>query len=151
MMTDEQTTEQAIAAFHNLSGDDMMQLKALNTRVQSHKEKWGKRMGGQQIAEYSFEEPWIQNDPLIGELIFDFMGGKGLLILYVWDDWNDSHTELFASTDPSKYDKLDLRTALIIVSGAVRKDRFASGSLVRAFESGGFPKLINRLVKLAGV
>ena len=91
---------------------------------------------------------YTQNDPLITELIFDFMGEKGLIILYVWDEWNDSHAELFESEDQTKYDSIDLRTALIIVGAAVRKDRFAGTALTWAFESGGFPQLINRLVEL---
>ena len=147
-MTDNQTTEKAVEAFHNLSGDDTAKLKDLNTRIQSHKGKWGVRRGGEKIAENTIQESWVENNPLISELIFDFMLEKGLLIHYVWDDWNDSLAELFESQDQTKYDNIDLRTALILVGAAVRKDRVASGSIAWAFESGGFPKLVNRLVAL---
>ena len=51
--------------------------------------------------------------------------------------------------EPTKYDDIDLKTALIIISAAVRKGRWAGGSLTWAYESDSFPKLINRLVELS--
>ncbi len=78
-MTEEQTTEQAVATFYNLSGDDLAKLKDLNTRIQQHKGKWGVRMGGEKNSDGSIEMPYTQNDPLITELIFDFMLEKRTL------------------------------------------------------------------------
>lgn len=149
-MIDEQTTDQAIRAFDNLSGDDTAKLKDLNERIQNHKGKWGKRMGGEQIADNTIQDYRTANDPLISEFI-DFMYEKGLIILYVWDDWDESHAKLFESEEQTKYDSIDSRTALILVSAAVRKERVASGSLAWALESGGFPRLVNRIVELKDV
>lgn len=146
-MYDEHTTEQAIEAFHNLSSDEIVKLEDLNARIQNHKRKWGKPMAGRQIAENSFEESWVRRDPLISEFI-DFAFEKGFGITYVWADWNDDYADLFVSEEQTKYDNVDLRTALIMIGAAVRKDRAGGVTLVHEFESGSFPKLINHLVEL---
>lgn len=148
-MTDKESAQQAIDAFNNLSDEDTAKLKDLNTRIQNHKGKWGTRMGGEEIAEGTIEEPWVQSDPLIYEFM-DFVYEKDLPIAFSWTEW-DEGSELFASEDPTKYDNVDLETALKLIYVASRKERFASGTLAWAFESGSFPKLINRLVELKEV
>lgn len=146
-MYDEQTTDQAIQAFRNLSNDNIVKLKELNSRIQNHSGEWGKRMGGEQITENTFHESWMQRDPLITEFI-DFAFETGFGVTYVWDDWNDDCATLFNSNSLTKFDDLDLRTALIMIGAAVRKDRGGGGTFVREFESGNFLRLINRLVAL---
>jgi hypothetical protein len=145
-MTNTDPIKQATEAFHNLLGDDSAKLKDLNTRIQNHKGKWGIRRGGQEIAENTIEMPWVQNSPLIHEFI-DFMCNKNLLPVFSWTEW-DEGSDLFASEDQTKYDNVDLKTALKLIYTATRKERFADGTLAWAFESGGFPKLVNRLMEL---
>lgn len=146
-MYDEQTTEQAVEAFRKLSGDDAAKLKDLNTRIQNHTGEWGKKMGGQRTANGSFQETWTQRDPLISEFI-DFVFEKGFGVTYVWADWNDDLAALFDSEEQAKYDSIDIRTALIMIGAAVRKDRGGGSTLARSFEKGSFPTLVNRLVQL---
>lgn len=43
---------------------------------------------------------------------------------------------------------IEVEPTLKLTYTATRKERFADGSLVWAFEAGGFPKLIDRLVSL---
>lgn len=107
------------------------------------------RLGGEKIGEKSYREPWVKADRLINEILIEFMYDKGLLIHYVWDHWSDDLAKLYDSEEPTKYDDVDLKTALILTSAAVRKGRGGGGSLSWAFESGGFPKLINRFVELS--
>jgi hypothetical protein len=145
-MDDTVTIEQALEAFHNLSGDDTAKLKDLNTRIQNHKGKWGIRRGGEEIGEDTIEMPWVENGPLIDEFI-GFMYDKNLLPVFSWTG-SDEVSELFASEDQTKYDNVDIETALKLIFIASRKERFASGTLAWAFESGGFLKLINRLTEL---
>lgn len=147
-MNDVVTAEQAIEAFHNLSAEDKAKIAELNSKVQNHEGPWGERLSGEKIGEKTYREPWVKADPLINEILIDFMYDKGLLIHYVWSHWSDDLAKLYDSEDPTKYDEVDLKTALILMSAAVRKGRGAGGSLTWAFESGGFPKLINRLTEL---
>jgi hypothetical protein len=146
---DDKTVEQAVEAFHNLSAEDTAKLKDLNTRIQNHEGEWGVRGGGEKIAENTFKERWVQNDPLSSGFI-DFMYDKDLLPVFSWTG-EDEVSKLFVSEDQTKYDDVDLETALKLVYIVTRKERFASGSLAWAFESGGFPKLVNRLVELKEV
>lgn len=145
-MTDTEAIKQAVDSFHNLSGDDMAKLKDLDTRIQNHKGKWGIRRGGGEIAENTIEMPWVENSPLIDEFI-GFMYDNNLLPVFGWTGW-DEGLDLLASEDQNKYDDVDLETALKLIFIVSRKERFASGTLAWAFELGGFPKLVNRLVEL---
>jgi len=148
-MTDTEATNQAVRAFHSLSGDDTVKLKDLNTRIQNHKGKWGVRRGGKEIAVNTIEMPWVQNDPLILEFI-TFIYEEGLTIVFDWKDWDEGE-KLYESKDQTKYNNVDLETTLKLITAVIRQDRFADGSLAWAFESGDFPKLANRLVELSVV
>jgi hypothetical protein len=148
-MTDEGEINQAVELFNNLSGEDTATLKELNTKIQNHTGKWGTQKGGDRTASGSIEMPWIEKDPLIYEFL-DFMDDKNLLPFFHWADW-DEGSELFTSEAANKYDRTDIATALKLIYSAIRKDRFGEGTLVWAFESGQFTKLINRLVELKAV
>jgi hypothetical protein len=145
-MTDTEAIEQSVEAFNNLSGDDVMKLKELDTEIQNHTGEWSVNKGGEKTARGAIQMPWVQNDPLIYELI-DFMAAKKLLPIFDWVHW-DEGLELFFSEDANKYDNVDVATALKLILIAVRKERFADGTLAGAFEVGGFPQLVNRLVAL---
>jgi hypothetical protein len=145
-MTDKESIEQSVVAFHSLSGDDMATLKDLNTKIQNHEGKWGVSKGGEKTTGGAIQMHWVQNDPLIYEFI-DFMADKNLLPVFDWTKW-DEGSELFTSEDLTKYDNIDVDAALKLVLAATRKERFADGTMAWAFESGGFPKLVNRLVAL---
>lgn len=147
-MTDTEAINQAVEAFNNLSSGDATKLEDLNTRIQNHKGKWGVPMGGEKTASGAIRIPWVQNDPLIYEFI-DFMYDKDLLPTFSWTG-QDKLSELFVSEDQTKYDDIDLETALKLIFIATRKERFADGTLAWAFESGGFSKLVARLVELSG-
>ena len=144
-MTDKDS-EKAVEAFSNLSGEDIKKLEELNVKIQSHNSKWGVRKGGEKNTDGTIEMPWIENDPLIYEFL-DFMDANGLLIIFNWSEW-DEGSKLFTSEEATKYDNVDISTALKLISTASRKERFAGGTLAWAFELGGFPKLIDRLLEL---
>ena len=145
-MTDNEVIKAAVDRFHNLSGRELSKLQDLNTKIQNHKGKWGTPEGGESTASGAVLMYWVDNDPLIREFIA-FMEDNDLLPIFNWPEW-DKGSDLFSSADPNKYDNIDLKTALKIVYAAIRKERFADGTLAWAFESGGFPKLVNRLVEL---
>lgn len=148
-MTDNESIEQAVEAFNNLSSEDIIRLKELNTKVQNHTGKWGVRKGGEKTTDGAVVMPWIENDPLIYEFL-DFMDDKNLLVTFDWVKWEEG-SKLFISEDSTKYDNVDVATALKLIYAATRKERFTDGTLAWAFESGSFPKLVNRLLKLRTV
>lgn len=145
-MSDEQTIQQAVTTFNNLSGEDIARLEELNNKIQNHAGKWAERKGGERGADGKIQMYWIKYDPIIFELL-EFMEDKGLLVHFKWTEW-DEGSKLFASNEPTKYDNIDAATALMLISVASRKERVAEGTLAWAFESGGFVKLVNRLVSL---
>lgn len=148
-MSDEQSIQQAVEAFRNLSGDDVERLKNLNTKIQNHIGAWGIVKGGNKAADGTVEMRWVDKDPLIYELL-DFMDSKGLLPLFAWSDWKEG-IELFESDSADKYDSVDIATALKLIYAVMRKDRFGDGTLVWAFESGGFVKLVKQLTNLKNI
>ena len=148
-MTDEEAFKQAVDIFHNLSGEDTARLGELNSKIQSHSGKWGVRKGGDKMPDGATQMYWVENDPLIYEFL-DFMDDKNLLIIFDLAKWDDG-SKLFVAEDPTKYDKVDIETALKLIYAATRKERFNDGTLAWAFEFGGFVKLVNRLVALKQV
>lgn len=142
-MSDEHSIQQSLDAFNSLSGDDVARLQTLNTKIQNHTGAWGIQKGGERNADGVVEMAWIDKDPLIYEFL-DFMDDKGLLPIFAWSEWKEG-VELFESNNPNKYDTIDVAKALKLMYTVTRKDRLGDGALVRAFESGGFVQLVNRL------
>ena len=52
---------------------------------------------------------------------------------------------MFGDEDDDKYEKLDIETALKLLTAVIRNDRFNEGALVRAFDSGVFLKITQKL------
>lgn len=126
-------------------GDDLVKLRELNSKIQNHTGLWGVQRGGEKNENGSMQMPWVQKDPLIYEFL-DFMDSKSLLPVFAWSNWKEG-SDLFESNDANKYDGIDVATALKLIYATMRKDRFSDGTLVWAFESGGFPQLISQLIR----
>lgn len=136
----------SLNALNNLSENALKQLFDMNARIQSHKEKWGQVKGGEKSDDGSIEMPYVEKNPLIMGFL-DFMYENDLVIPFEWSRWDEGR-EWYKSDDESKYEQLDAETALKLLTAVIRNDRFHEGALVSAFESGDFPKIINRLVGL---
>lgn len=146
-MSDEQSIQQSIDAFNNLSDNDLVKLRELNVKIQNHTGLWGTRRGGEKNDKGSTQMPWIEKDPLIYEFL-DFMDDRSLLPVFAWSKWKEG-SNLFESDNAIKYKDVDVATALKLIYAATRKDRFSDGALVWAFESGGFVQLVSRIASLA--
>ena len=72
-----------------------------------------------------------------------------LVVSFDWSAWDEGR-EWYKNSNESKYEALDIPTALKLLTAVMRNDRFNEGALVSAFESGDFPKIINKLVELRG-
>jgi hypothetical protein len=92
--------------------------------------------------------PYAAAKPLVYEFTKTW-DEKGLIIPFDWSEWQEGR-DWYASADESKYDALDAETALKLLTAVIRNDRFNEGALMRAFESGDFPKIINKFVSLRG-
>lgn len=137
----------SVNGFRNLTPKDLVQLQDINSRIQKNSDPWGTLKGGEPDNDGVIEMPyWVQN-PLITEFA-TFLYEKDLIVAFNWGKW-DAGREWYMSDDTTKYDKLDVDTALKLLTAIIRNDRFNEGALVRAFESGEFPKIINKLTELA--
>ena len=75
------------------------------------------------------------------------MYDKNLMVKFNWPEWQEGR-DWYALQDDSKYAKLDVETCLKLLTAVIRNDRFNEGALVRAFEDGSFPKIIQKLMTL---
>jgi len=127
-----------------MSDNDTKQLQSINTRIQSYTGEWGMRHEDEHTESGALIFPWIDQTPLIHEFV-QFMYDKKLVVVFVWTEWQEGR-DWYALQDESKYDTLDVETILKLLTAVVRNDRFNDGALVRAFESGVFPKILQKLI-----
>ena len=133
-------------AIMKLTDEDWDALKAISMRIQSHTGVWGKTKGGNKDENGVIEMPYIVRDPLISEFV-EFMYDHDLVVQFDWSEWDEGR-EWYRLQDESKYEHLNIETALKLLTAVIRNDRFHEGALVNAFESGDFPKIINTLIEL---
>lgn len=146
-MNEDQSIEKTIEAFTALSQEGIQQLSKLNDRIQAHQGLWGESRGGEKDENGVIQMPYINKDPIITDFL-EFMYDNHLVVVFDWSKW-DGGREWYKIEDDSKYNQLDTGTALKLLTAVIRNDRFNEGALVSAFDSGDFPKIINRLVELA--
>jgi len=142
------TTRDSVKTFSELSDETWEQFVDINNRVQSHEGSWGKTQGGETDENGVIQMPYSVPDPLVSEFVA-FMYENELVVSFDWSAWNEGR-EWYKNNSESKYETLDIPTALKLLTAVMRNDRFSDGALVGAFESGEFPKLINTLVGLRG-
>lgn len=133
-------------AVAKLTGDDWKNLEEINTKIQSHTGPWGEIKGGDKNDDGSIQMPYAEHNPLIYSLL-DVLDDKNLMIPFDWSEWDEGR-EWFANNDEAKYDTLDQETALKLITAVVRNARFNEGALLRSFEDGDIPKIMNKFVSL---
>lgn len=133
-------------AIAKLSSEDWKQLEDKNAEIQSHTGSWGEIKGGDKNPDGSIQMPYADHNPLIYSLLYA-LDDKNLLIPFNWSEWHEGR-DWYANTDEAKFDTLDQETALKLITAVVRNARFNEGALLRAFEDGDIPKIINKFVSL---
>jgi hypothetical protein len=133
-------------AVAKLSKDDWKEVEDINSQIQSHTGAWGEIKGGEKDEAGRIQMPYADHNPLIYTFL-DLWDDKNLIIQFDWSEWDEGR-EWFASTDNTKYDKLDQETALKLITAVIRNGRFNEGALLRGFEDGDLPKIINKFVSL---
>jgi len=131
----------------NLTDEDWREIEHLNARIQSHAGPWGGWGGGQEISPDVWQMPFAEPDPLVGEFEQSWYRWRLVLTDFNWSSWSEGR-QWYSAPDPAKYDRLDQLTALKLLTAVIRNNRFNEGALMGAFESGDFPKIIDRFVRL---
>lgn len=135
-----------VAKFQTLSNTNIEAFRSLNARIQSHSGEWGEHHGIKKTESDTNTPSPAKQTELIHEFV-QFMYDKDLVINFDWVHWQEGR-DWYASKDKNKYEELDVQTALKLLTATIRNDRFNDGALVRAFEGGVFPNIIDRLIAL---
>lgn len=145
-MDEAKNFQKAVDNYRNLSKESIEALRTINARIQDYVGEWGKVHDNERTESGTLIMPWVEQYPLIQDFVA-FMYGNDLVIPFDWSHWQEGR-DWYALNDDSKYDKLDVETALKLLTAIVRNDRFNEGALIRAFECGDFPRIINKLLTL---
>jgi len=142
----DKNTQDAVNAFKGLSDDDIKALGGINDRIQANIGELSLLHQDERTASSALVFPWAEQISLIHEFV-QFMYDKKLIIIFAWTEWQEGR-DWYALQDDSKYDKLDVETALKLLTAVIRNDRFNNGALVDAFESDVFPKILQKLITI---
>lgn len=145
-MDENKKIHNAVDNFKSMSDSDVKQLQNINARIQSHNGDWGIRHDDEHTESGALIFPWIEQSLLIQEFV-QFMYDKKLVVVFAWTEWQEGR-DWYALNDESKYNELDIETALKLLTAVIRNDRFNDGALVRAFESGIFPRILQKLITI---
>tara|TARA_Y100000114_G_scaffold154645_1_gene177073 strand:+ start:3080 stop:3517 length:438 start_codon:yes stop_codon:yes gene_type:complete len=138
--------QQAVDNYRNLSKENIEALRTINARIQDYVGEWGKLHDNERTESGVLIMPWVEQLPLIQDFV-SFMYDNKLVIPFDWPHWQKGRN-WYALDDDSKYEKLDIQTALMLLTAVIRNDRFSDGALVNTFESGAFPKIIQKLTTI---
>lgn len=129
-----------------LTSEDWQEIENINSQIQSHSTTWGEMKGGEKDDSGVIEMPYADADPLIRKFV-ELWYDKDLVVPFDWSKWDEGR-KWYADTSDQKYKTLDQEKALKLLTAVIRNDRFNEGALLRAFEDGEFPKIINTFVGL---
>lgn len=132
-------------ALAKLSTEDWKEIEDINSQIQAHIGAWGEIRGGELDSFGIIEMPYAVHDPLIDEFV-RLWYEKNLAIPFDWASWQGGR-DWYANENDTKYETLDGETALKLLTAVIRNNRFNEGALLSAFESGVFPKIIDKLVR----
>lgn len=145
-MDEAKNIQQAVDNYRNLSKENIEVLRTIYARIQDYVGEWGIRHNNERTESGVSIFPWVENYFLIQDFI-SFMYENDLVVKFRWTEWQEGR-DWYALDDESKYEKLDVETALKLLTAVIRNDRFNEGALVSAFETGVFPKIIQKLTGL---
>jgi hypothetical protein len=138
--------QQAVDNYRNLSKENVEALRTIYARIQDYVGEWGIHHNNERTESGVLIFPWIENYFLIQDFT-SFMYENELIVKFSWTEWQEGR-DWYALDDDSKYVNLDVETALKLITAIVRSDRFNEGALVNAFETGVFPRIIQKLVTI---
>lgn len=142
-MDEAKNIQQALDNYRNLNKENVEALCTIYARIQDYIGEWGIRHDNEHAESGVLIFPWVENYFLIQDFI-SFMYENDLVVKFRWTEWQEGR-DWYALDDESKYERLDIETALKLLTAVIRNSRFNDGALVNAFENGVFPKIINLL------
>lgn len=129
-----------VEAFFELGERDWRRLLDLRRRTLEHAGPWGTWSDAGAVM------PRMAPDPLVTAFL-DFWSSHDLVVTFDWPHWQEGR-DWYRSAGDREYGALDVSTALKLLTVVIRADRFSEGTLVRAFESGDVPRILDRLVEI---
>lgn len=145
-MDEAKNIQQAVDNYRNLTKENVEALRTIYARIQDYVGEWGVRHDNERTESGVLIFPWVENYFLIQDFI-SFMYENNLVVKFRWTEWQEGR-DWYALDDESKYEKLDVETALKLLTAVIRNSRFNEGALVNAFEAGVFPKIIQKLLTI---
>lgn len=145
-MDEAKNIQQAVDNYLNLSKESVEGLRTINARIQDYVGEWGILHENERNEAGVLIFPWVEQYPLIQDFVA-FMYENNLMVKFSWTEWQEGR-DWYALDDVSKYEKLDIQTALMLLTAVIRNDRFSDGALVNVFETGVFPKIIQKLITI---
>lgn len=145
-MDEAKNIQQAVDNYRNLSKENVEALRTIYARIQDCVGEWGVRHDNEHTKSGVLIFPWVENYFLIQDFV-SFMYENKLVVKFSWVEWQEGR-DWYALDDESKYGKLDIETSLKLLTAIIRNDRFNEGALVSAFETGVFPKIIQKLTTI---
>ncbi len=142
-MDEAKNIQQAVDNYRNLTKENVEALRTIYARIQDYVGEWGVRHNNERTESGVLIFPWVENYFLIQDFI-SFMYENDLVVKFRWTEWQEGR-DWYALDDESKYERLDVETALKLLTAVIRNSRFNDGALVNVFENGVFPKIINLL------
>lgn len=145
-MDEAKNIQQVVDNYRNLSKENIEALRTIYARIQDYVGEWGIRHDNERTESGVLIFPWVEYYFLIQDFI-SFMYENDLVVKFRWTEWQEGR-DWYAVDDENKYDTLDAETALKLLTAVIRNDRFNEGALVNAFETGVFPKIIQKLINI---
>lgn len=139
-MDEAKNIQQAVDNYRNLTKENVEALRTIYARIQDYVGEWGIQHDKECTETGILIFPWVENNFLIQDFI-SFMYENDLVVKFRWTEWQEG-SDWYALDDESKYERLDVETALKLLTAVIRNSRFNDGALVNAFENRVFPKLL---------
>ena len=131
-----------IEIINGLSKNDWLPLLDLIPKIEKV-QKFGDNTEAMKLLEEGILDLNPYQEHEIVEQFRDVVYSIPIMIGFNWSAWDEGHK--MVSDENFDYDSIDIPTKCKIITAIVRNDRFCSGRLVEAFESGMMLKVLRSI------
>ena len=131
-----------IETINGLSKNDWLPLLDLIPKIEKV-QKFGDNTEAMKLLEEGILDLNPYQEHEIVEQFRDVVYSIPIMIGFNWSAWDEGHK--MVSDENFDYDSIDIPTKCKIITAIVRNDRFCSGRLVEAFESGMMLKVLRSI------
>lgn len=133
-----------IETINNFSKNDWLPLIDLIPNIEKV-EKFGDDTKAMKLLEQGVIDMYPYEEHPIIQQFQDVVYSIPIMIDFNWGAWDEGRK--IVSDEDFDYDSIDIPTKCMIITAIVRNDRFCSGRLVEAFESGMMLKVLKSIRK----